>query len=45
MQKPGSRTEVLSTGFTLIWSSLNRIFQNFKERTGTEPNNLSTYEP
>ena len=45
MRRPGSRTEVLSTGFTLIWSNLNRIFQNFKERTGTELNNLSTCEP
>ena len=25
--------------------NLNRIFQNRKERTGTEPNNLSTCEP
>ena len=49
MRKPGNRTEpeqeFYKPVFTLILSNLNSIFQNRKERTGTEPNNLSTCEP
>ena len=56
MRKPGSRTEPEFYKPVLRYfcptstePELNRItepnFQNLKERTGTEPNNLSAHEP
>ena len=42
MRKPGSRTEVLSTGFTLIWSNLNRYvsLSNIRRPASEHSSNL-----